>query len=73
MPSTEWGMGNKKKIKSAVKRHTVICSERDKVVMQGQNVRGRDRYMQVEDHEEASILYWGSNKYLCYRSILLNN
>lgn len=55
MPSTEWGMGNKKKIKSAVKRRTAICGEIDKVVMPGQNVRGRDRYMQGEDQEKASI------------------
>lgn len=45
MPSTELGTGDKKKIKSDIKRLTVIWKKRDKIVIQGQHDRHRDRYM----------------------------
>lgn len=41
MPSTELGTGDKKKIKSDIKRLTVIWKKRDKIVIQGQH----ERYM----------------------------
>ena len=65
-------MGDKKKIKAVIKGFTVICGEREKIVIQGQNVRVRDRYMQVEAQEETSVSDRGSTNYLCYRLILSN-
>lgn len=59
MPNTELGTGDKKKIKSAIKRLTVSWEKRDKIVTQGQNDRCRDRSVQVEDQEEESVADWG--------------
>ena len=51
MPSTELGTRDKKKIKSDIKRLIVIWRQRNTIMIQGQN----DRYMWVEDQEEASV------------------
>lgn len=65
MPRIELATRDKKKIKSDIKRLPVIWKKRDRIVIQGQKDRGRDRYMWVEDQEEASD--WGISKYLSSR------